>query len=153
MKTFGPKDPYLNYYTRPGAYLIAIDEDYVILVETPKGYFLPGGGLDADETHEECIRRECLEELGYTVKIHGKLAEAEMYTVHPTIGPFHPVQYYYTGRLLEPVTEPVETDHRMVRVPKEVFDSAHPAYAEQAGKFVVPCQLWAVSKALGFPDA
>ena len=75
MKTFGEKDPYLNYYTRPGAYLIAIEEDSVILVETPKGYFLPGGGLDADETHEECIRRECLEELGYTVTVREKLAE------------------------------------------------------------------------------
>ena len=149
MKTFGKKDPHLHYYTRPGAYLIAIEEDCVILMETPKGYFLPGGGLDADETHEECIHRECLEELGCTVKIHGKLAEAEMYTVHPTIGPFHPVQYYYTGGLLEPVTEPGETDHRMVRVPKEMFDTGHPAYAEQAGRFVLPCQLWAVRKALG----
>ena len=78
MKTFGQKDPHLHYYTRPGAYLIAIEEDYVILVETPKGYFLPGGGLDVNETHEECIHRECLEELGCTVKIHGKLAEAEL---------------------------------------------------------------------------
>ena len=50
MKTFGQKDPHLHYYTRPGAYLIAFEEDCVILVETPKGYFLPGGGLDADET-------------------------------------------------------------------------------------------------------
>jgi len=149
MKTFGEKDPRLNYYTRPGAYLIAFEANCIILVETPKGYFLPGGGLEADETHEECIRRECLEEMGCTVKIHGKLAEAEMYTIHPNIGLFHPVQYYYTGVLLEPVTESVEPDHRMVRIPKEVFEPGHPAYAEQAGKFAVPCQLWAVQKALG----
>lgn len=149
MKTFGEKDPHLPYYTRPGAYLIAMEEDCIILVETPKGYFLPGGGLDADENHEDCIRRECLEELGYTVTVWEKLAEAEMYTVHPTIGPFHPVQYYYTGVLLEPVKEPVETDHRKVRVLKEVFAPGHPAHTEQAGKFELPCQLWAVRKALG----
>ncbi|MBQ3592104.1 MAG: NUDIX domain-containing protein, partial [Clostridia bacterium] len=135
MKTFGEKDPHLTYYTRPGAYLIAVEKDCIILVETPKGYFLPGGGLDADETHEACIHRECLEELGYTVTVREKLAEAEMYTVHPAIGPFHPVQYYYTGTLAEQVTEPAEPDHRMVRIPVEMLDPAHPSYAEQAGKF------------------
>ena len=149
MKTFGRKEPHLSYYTRPGAYLIAVENGFVILVETPKGYFLPGGGLDTDETHKACIHRECLEELGYTVTIHEKLAEAEMYTIHPIIGPFHPVQYYYTGELREQAGEPAEHDHRMVRLPVEVFAPGHPAYAEQMGKFVLLCQLWAVRTALG----
>ena len=148
MKTFGIKDPSLSYYTRTGVYLIAFSGESIVLVQTPKGYFLPGGGLHPGETHEECIRRECLEELGYAVSIKGLLTEAEMYTIHPVIGPFHPVQYYYTGTLTEKITVPAEPDHVMVLLPRAVLDPGYPEYQKYTEKFVLPCQLWAVEKVL-----
>lgn len=33
------------------------------------GWSLPGGPLDRGETIHECVRRECLEELGQDVKV------------------------------------------------------------------------------------
>lgn len=31
------------------------------------GYFLPGGEIGNNETHEECLKRECSEEIGYNI--------------------------------------------------------------------------------------
>ena len=48
-KIFGTKED-KEYKDRIGAYIIPVKGNEVGVVETPKGYFLLGGGLDADET-------------------------------------------------------------------------------------------------------
>lgn len=60
-KLFGTKEN-VNYIDREGVYLVPVKDGKVGVVKTPKGYFLIGGGLDSGESHEECIKRECLEE-------------------------------------------------------------------------------------------
>lgn len=112
-KIFGIKENE-NYIDRAGAYLIPVTKGKVGVVKTAKGYFLLGGGLDDGESNEECIRRECLEEIGYTVSVGNKICSAEMYCEHPTIGYFHPIQTYYVGELMEQVTVAVEDDHEFV---------------------------------------
>lgn len=81
------------------------------VVETTKGYFLLGGGIDGDETDNQCIIRECIEEAGYQVEIKERVCSAETYYKHPTIGNFHPIQVYYSGQLVKKIKEPVEVDH------------------------------------------
>ena len=110
---FGIKDN-VNYIDRVGAYLVPINESKIGVVRTTKGYFLLGGGLDSDESYEDCIRRECLEEAGYTISVRHKVCSAETYCEHPTIGYFHPMQTYYVGELLEQVSIPAEDDHEFV---------------------------------------
>lgn len=112
-KIFGIKENE-NYIDRAGAYLIPVTKGKVGVVKTAKGYFLLGGGLDDGESNEECIRRECLEEIGYTVSVGNKICSAEMYCEHPTIGYFHPIQTYYVGELMEQVNVAVEDDHEFV---------------------------------------
>ena len=46
------------YLERRGAYIIPIKSEEVGVVETPKGLFLLGGGIDNGETDEQCIIRE-----------------------------------------------------------------------------------------------
>ena len=57
-KVFGTKEN-VPYADRPGAYLIPIRNGHVGVVQTPKGYFLLGGGLEGNESHVSCIQREC----------------------------------------------------------------------------------------------
>lgn len=64
-KVFGTKEN-INYIDRVGVYLVPMKEGKIGVVKTSKGYFLLGGGLGDDESYEECIKRECLEEVGYT---------------------------------------------------------------------------------------
>jgi 8-oxo-dGTP diphosphatase len=53
---------------RHAAYAIVRDDGgRVLAVRGPGGLFLPGGGREADETLEEALVREVLEETGYEV--------------------------------------------------------------------------------------
>ena len=51
-KIFGEKEN-IEYYTRKGAYLIAVNDGKIAVVKTEKGLFLPGGGTEENETDEE----------------------------------------------------------------------------------------------------
>lgn len=48
-KIFGEKKN-KTYLDRKGAYIIPIRDEKVGVVETPKGFFLLGGGIDGEET-------------------------------------------------------------------------------------------------------
>lgn len=136
-KVFGIKQE-ANYIDREGVYLVPAREGKVGIVKTPKGYFLLGGGLDSGESHEECIKRECLEEIGYTVSVRNKVCSAEMFCEHPTIGYFHPIQTYYVGELLEQVSIPVEEDHEFVWV----------EYSELVDNMFLEMQSWALEQCM-----
>ncbi|MDO4301485.1 MAG: NUDIX domain-containing protein [Clostridia bacterium] len=137
-KTFGVKDSKYRYYDRIGAYLIAVQNNSLAVVRTPKGYFLPGGKIEEQESHMECIKRECLEEIGYSVTVSDYICSGETYLIHPTIGHFHPIQFYYSGKILEYVKKPVEQDHNFEWISCD----------EIGGKFVLKQQEWAVKKYL-----
>lgn len=112
-KIFGAKTD-MPYLTRKGAYLIPFKNEKIGVVKTSKGLFLLGGGLESNETHIQCIQRECKEEIGFEVTVGKCICSAEMYTKHPILGYFHPVQTYYEGILIKQIQSPVEKDHLLV---------------------------------------
>lgn len=134
-KVFGIKENAV-FLDREGAYLIPVHNNEIAVIKTAKGFFLLGGGLDKNESHEECIKRECIEETGYTAVIKEKICSAETYTTHPELGYFHPVQSYYVGELKEKVSEPIETDHVLKWV----------KYDDIKGKMFAEMQNWALEQ-------
>lgn len=136
-KVFGTKKN-VNYMDREGVYLFPTKDSKIGVVKTSKGYFLLGGGLDSGESHEECIKRECLEEVGYMASVGDKVCSAEMYCKHPTIGYFHPIQIYYVGELLDQVSVSVEEDHEFVWVD----------YNELVDNMYLEMQSWALEQCL-----
>lgn len=135
-KVFGKREKNKIYIDREGVYIIAEKDGYVATVKTPRGYFLPGGGIEKNESHLDCIKRECLEEIGYDVAIEDYLCTAEIFTVHDRLGYFHPIQHYYCGKLVSKVTEPIETTHSFEWL----------TLSEAAEKMYVQAQKWAVKK-------
>ncbi len=111
FKTFGTKHKDVSYYDRIGAYLICIEDNRLAVIRDPQGYFLPGGGIDDNESLEECLKRECIEETGFFVHLDKHICSADMYVLHPKVGYFHPIQHYYCGKLIEKVCVPTEKDH------------------------------------------
>ena len=136
---FGTKEN-ISYLDREGVYIIPIKDNKIGVIKTPKGYFLIGGGIDKGETHEDAIRRECIEEAGYIVNIDRKLCSAEAYTKHPTVGYFHPIQTYYIGELTEKVQESIEIDHEFMWI----------EYDQIEGKMFAEMQNWAIEQAKEF---
>ena len=136
-KIFGTKEDE-RYVDRKGAYIIPIRGNEVGVVETPKGYFLLGGGLDIGETDFQCIKRECIEEAGFEVEIDKAVGSAETYSLHPEIGYFHTIQSYYVGKLLKKVVDPIESDHVFKFVKLD----------DIGDKMYWKMQLWAIEQAM-----
>lgn len=112
-KVFGIKEN-VDYMDREGAYLILIEDNCIGVIQTPKGYFLLGGGLKDGESHIECIKRECIEESGYDVYVKDKICSAETYCKHEKIGYFHPIQTYYIGKITSKIFTSCEKDHKFM---------------------------------------
>lgn len=162
-RVFGTKIDGADYYHRPGAYVIPWRDGKIAAVRIPLGYFLLGGGkekaesgrghaehdrekLEHDKAHAaepdpaeleddlSCIRRECLEEIGYAVRPGDFICSAETFCKIPEKGLFHPIQTYYQCELLEKIQEPIEKDHQLVWLePREAMT-----------KLFVEQQRWAV---------
>lgn len=132
-RIFGKKEN-VEYMDREGVYLIPVYGTKIGIVQIPKGLFLLGGGIENRETHQECIKRECIEEIGYTVSIGKKICSAETYCIHSKIGYFHPIQTYYYGHLLTKIQEPIEKDRKLI----------WREYKDIKGKLYAEMQNWAV---------
>ena len=65
LPVFGTREPGRDYVYRPSAYVIVRDASgSVAVVRTPRGCFLPGGGIDPGESAEDAVHRETREEAG-----------------------------------------------------------------------------------------
>ncbi len=124
---FGERLDGIDYEPRPGAYGIAfrkleqrvegklMDEMIQIgLVHTPRGRFLPGGGIEEGESHEETIKREFIEEIGRDVKVLSFVTQANQAGLTPRTHRYVLLQgYFYLVEILEPKGKQVEEDHEL----------------------------------------
>ena len=130
-----------SLYAGKAAQLIAredkdLDEN-IALVRTGKGYFLPGGGIEGNETHAECLKRECTEEIGYNIKLGEYIGKASNYTLSFKTNEYlRVVGDFYRAQLLEANYLKVEEDHELVWLPPE----------EAIDKMYVEFQAWAIKR-------
>ncbi|HEU4967216.1 MAG TPA: NUDIX domain-containing protein [Candidatus Saccharimonadales bacterium] len=102
------------------AFCVAITrENKIVLEREERGWGMLGGHIDDDETIEQALKRECLEEGGFVVQdpiLFGyRKITAEKPVVHPTPGRTYPfpvsyIAYYYAVSdigLVEPAEKEV----------------------------------------------
>ena len=71
MKYIETKKENIEYRKRPGAYAIIVDENsnkIGIVTDKKKDYFYLGGGIEKGESELDALKRELIEESGYTLK-------------------------------------------------------------------------------------
>jgi 8-oxo-dGTP diphosphatase len=80
---FGTAEPGLDYQPRDTAFGLVIHDGKLacVLIDRGEGSYLdlPGGAVDGDETEEQALVREFLEETGMTVRPLTRIAEASQF--------------------------------------------------------------------------
>ena len=83
MLQFGSPDPGETYADRPTAFGLVFHDGKLACVRVDRGdasyYDLPGGAVDGEETEEEAVVREFVEETGMAVRPFARIAEAAQY--------------------------------------------------------------------------
>lgn len=115
---FGHREEGIHYIKRPGVYGICFDERnnelQVAVINTPRGYFLPGGGIEDGEDHNACLKREFVEETGYDIELADFIGKADQVGFTPRTKRYLELQgSFYIVRINEFVGGKVEEDHEL----------------------------------------
>jgi len=129
LKYVGYKEENAEYRKRPGAYAIIVnkndDKIGIVKVITDEGVenFYLGGGIEEGETKLEALKREMIEEAGYTIKNIKELEEVGSYIFAEDHGYIEVIASVYIAEFDKKVAEPIEKDHNVIWVkPEEYVD-------------------------------
>ncbi len=110
---FGEWVPVNTYVDRPVVYAIGLNARGKLLITKARGcYALPGGGVEADETLQEALVREVLEETGWAIEIVREICKANQWTYSSRKDThFNKQATFYLVRVIKRMGRPIEPDH------------------------------------------
>lgn len=130
MIRIGTKIENITYTKREGAYAIIEREDNKIAIATADNdLFFLGGGIEQGENEIEALKRELIEESGYSIKDIKYFDKLTAYADGGERGPLDVTATFYTAKFDKKVTEPIEKDHKVLWVdPKEYVKKLYHEY-------------------------
>ncbi|MGH1576087.1 NUDIX domain-containing protein [Planktotalea sp.] len=104
-----------KYRSRPGAYAVLVRNDQILLTfqqhPTPE-FQLPGGGIDPHENTIPALRREIMEETGWTIGAPRRLGAFKEFTFMPEYNLWaEKICHVYFARPSRQVCDPTEEGH------------------------------------------
>ncbi|MFS0661346.1 NUDIX domain-containing protein [Niallia alba] len=113
--TFGEIEEGKEYIKRSAVYGLIFNnqKDKIAIIQTSDGkYFLPGGGIENKETHQECLIREALEEMGMEIEIGPFIGNARRYFYSTNEYKYYLSEgYFYLCNMVKQIGEPTEEGH------------------------------------------
>ena len=115
---FGQRVPGASYVWRPSAYAVIKNGlDQVAIVRTAQGVFLPGGGIEMDETPEQAVLREVREECGLEIRLLSRLRDVvQLVYSQAELTYFEKASTFFAAVVKEHKSGPGERDHEVLWV-------------------------------------
>lgn len=137
-KVFGEIIEGIEYQERHAVYGLLFDNfNRIGIIKTPRGNFLPGGGIENEETHIQCLQREFLEETGYRISVGDFLGCGILYGFAPSPAYrkyLKMIGYFYKVKFIEISKDKIEDDHELIWL--DAVDAE--------GKMKLEHQAWAI---------
>jgi 8-oxo-dGTP diphosphatase len=112
---FGDQISGVDYVLRPGGYLVVRNSKSAIaVVATTRGYFLPGGGIEAGESAEQAAVREANEECGLSVVLKDSLGTADEFVFSGAEGLYYRKRCSFFSADFVSCNGDGEPDHRLM---------------------------------------
>ncbi len=128
------KVKYAHYKKRTGSYVIIEnnkDNKIAIATDNTDAYFFLGGGVEENETLQEALKRELLEETGYSLKNIKFFDKISSYCYSNKYGYIDIEATIYIANFDKKVANPIEKDHKILWVsPFEYKDKLYHEYQE-----------------------
>lgn len=123
MKYVGSREENVEYRKRPGAYAIIVnkDNDKIGIVTDGEDYFYLGGGIENGETKLEALKREMIEEAGYSIKNIREFEEVGSHIFAKDKGYLEIIASVYIAEFDKKIAEPIEKDHKVLWVTPEEY--------------------------------
>ena len=114
MKIIGAKEEGISYTPRRCSYVIIEAEDKIVLANAEDKYYIMLGGGIEDDDYLEGLKREVIEEAGYTMKNIKLFDQIRSYINSSSKGYIEIIANFYIASFDEKVAEPIELDHTLV---------------------------------------
>jgi len=113
---FGEKLAGQTYLERPGVYAVIRDAQHrIATLRVGLAFFLPGGGIAPDETPQETLHREIMEECGRAIQIGPDLGKAMEYIYAKNERVYYQLRStFFEAMFMDGQVGPLENDHLLV---------------------------------------
>ena len=115
----GSKKKQVKYDFRETCFGIVIKDNEFYVTEKDGEISLIGGGIDNDETHEETLRREFIEEAGLKIKEIIPFVTIDCYWHTRDDHEMNSLANFYIVKVEDDILEPTENVSRLVLVSKD----------------------------------
>ena len=135
---FGNKIKGIEYIDREAVYGLLFKGNKIAIIKTPRGFFLPGGGVEHCESFEDCLIREIIEETGLVTKAETYIGKSVLYDKSPKDNKYYNMygEFYIVSLIGK--RKKLEADHTLVYM----------CSLEAIKKLQLVHQKWAIKKAV-----
>ncbi|MBE7074087.1 MAG: NUDIX domain-containing protein [Clostridiales bacterium] len=115
-----------KYDFRETCFGICMKDNKFLVVKKNEQYSLIGGGLERGETHEECLKREFIEESGYSIQKITPVITIDCFWLAAGKWPLESLANFYLVDLGEKLCEPTEEGHIVDEIDMKDIESLLP---------------------------